>query len=77
MNPQQAPTRAESPQSFTAIVLIIVATFTMLVARWTGFVAVPIVVILAPLTAWFAILVLTLILGIIATILVAVARGGK
>lgn len=54
--------------------IVILATITMLTARWSGYAALPFVMIFAPLLGYIAVLALGLALMVVAAILAAVVK---
>lgn len=71
--PQATPTQTKHS---IGVFTIIVAVVTMLAVRWSGYAALPYVVIFAPVLTLAAVLVLTVVLALIAAALTAGDRNG-
>ena len=69
------PTAERSTAGSINILLLVVVTVTALVARWADFIAIPYVVIFAPLLTVVGIFVLAGVLAIIAAIATAGRNG--
>lgn len=70
---QVAPTQTKHS---IGVFTVIVAVVTMLAVRWSGYAALPYIVIFAPVLTLAAVLVLTVVLALIATALTAGGRNG-
>lgn len=68
---QPQPATPSGAKSLVLPWIIVLATVTMIAARWTGYAALPYLVIFAPLLAWIGITALAVVLALLAGIIAA------
>lgn len=73
-NPKPEQSATAQTKSTVGPALVVYATITMLAIRWTGFAALPYLVIFAPVLTLTALLVLSLVLSALA---VALSGAGR
>jgi len=71
---QPQPATPSGAKSLVLPWIIVLATVTMIAARWTGYAALPYLVIFAPLLTWVGVTALAVVLAVVLALFAAIVE---